>query len=119
MAPGGYIPPVLAVWSTPDTAICTANGRRDSAMATSAYPPAATRSWLTNWVRQFDHYAACHHASFRMCRQPIWGGHTGKPLRDYTVSIDQRAASTPDKPAKSGACIWELILNRNEHTALG
>src|ERR1035437_8337986 len=50
MVPGGYIPPVLAVCSSPGTAICTVNGGRDSAMATSAYPPAATRSWLTNWV---------------------------------------------------------------------
>src|ERR1035441_2030062 len=75
MVPGGYIPPVLGVWSTPGTAICTVNGRRDSAMATSAHPPAATRSWLTNWVYPSPQR---HHASLGMCRQPIWGGHTGK-----------------------------------------
>jgi hypothetical protein len=73
-------------------------------MATSAYRPAATRSWLTNWVYPSPQR---HHASLGMCRQPIWGGHNGKrwatfrdgllpkrpPLRNMSLSRQIRESA--------------------------
>src|ERR1035441_5434589 len=103
MVPGGYIPPVLGVWSTPGTAICTVNGRRDSAMATSAHPPAATRSWLTNWVYPSPQR---HHASLGMCRQPIWGGHNGKRWAGSTWPEHRFGAPSAKVPDGDFSLIW-------------
>src|ERR1019366_7788105 len=54
-----------------------------------AYRPPATRSWLTNWVCPFSHYATHSYASFRTCRQPIWGHPSGAPGTPVRGSVGQ------------------------------